>query len=222
MLNSCRCRAWTISSRRGRRPWPRLSRSRRRPMAMAPTILSFKVPCRTRGFCWRISFRDGRLFLERTQPRQPPPPIEPDRRLRHTLLCAGLVSIELEDANADPDHSGFCGARALRLQRQSVDQSLGTGEPLRGRSQLQSLQSLQLRAKQRRHRPLRAGSATAGRGGEAFVGRHRSVWIFLGPPHFAAETLFMRVGIPWISLDSLDRIETYQWVALDFPRQIFS
>jgi hypothetical protein len=22
----------------------------------------------------------------------------------------------------------------------------------------------------------------------------------------------MRVGFPWISLDSLDRIETYQWV----------
>ena len=33
--------------------------------------------------------------------------------------------VELEDANADPDHSGFCGARALRLQRQSGDQSLG-------------------------------------------------------------------------------------------------
>jgi hypothetical protein len=36
------------------------------PMAMAPTIFSFKVPCRTRGFCWRISFRDARLFHERT------------------------------------------------------------------------------------------------------------------------------------------------------------
>src|ERR1700728_409484 len=72
------------------------------------------------------------------------------------LLCAGLVSIELEDANADPDPSSFCGARALRLQRQSGDQSLGTGEPLRERSQLQSLQSLQLRAEQRRHRPLKA------------------------------------------------------------------
>jgi hypothetical protein len=154
--------------------------------------------------------------------RQPAPPscaIEPDRRLRQTLLCAGLVSIELEDANADPDHSGFCGARAL--QRQSGDQSLRTGEPLRERSQLQSLQSLQLRAEQRRDRPLRAGSATAGRGGEAFVGRHRSVWVFLGRPHSVRKPLFMRVGFPWISLDSLVRIETYQWVARDFPRKFF-
>ena len=108
--------------------------------------------------------------------------------------------MELEDANADPDHSGFCGARALRLQRQSGDQSLRTGEPLRERSHLQSLQSLQLRAEQRRDRPLSAGSATAGRGGEAFVGRHRSVWVFLGPPHFGAET---SVYEGWISLDFL-------------------
>ena len=50
-----------------------------------------------------------------------------------------------------------CGARARRLQRQSGDQSLRTGEPLRERSQLQSLQSLELRAEQRRDRPLKAG-----------------------------------------------------------------
>jgi hypothetical protein len=73
-------------------------------------------------------------------------------------LAGAPASIELEDANADPDPSGFCGA--LRLQRQSGDQSLRTSEPLRERSQLQSLQSLQLRAEQRRHRPLRAGGAT--------------------------------------------------------------
>ena len=79
-------------------------------------------------------------------------------------MCAGLVSIELEDANADPDHSGFCGARALRLQRQSGDQSPRTGEPLRERSQLQSVQSLELRAEQRRDRPLRAGNATKAEG----------------------------------------------------------
>src|SRR5579863_2515059 len=30
-----------------------------------------------------------------------------------------FVSIELEDANADPHHPGSCGARAHRLQRQS-------------------------------------------------------------------------------------------------------
>jgi hypothetical protein len=76
----------------------------------------------------------------------------------------------------------------------------GAGGPLRERSQLQSLQSLQLRAEQRRDRPLRAGSATAGRGGEAFVGRHRSVWVFLGPPHLAAKT---PVYEGWNSLDFL-------------------
>jgi hypothetical protein len=36
------------------------------------------------------------------------------------------------------------------------------------------------------------------------------------------ETLFMRVGFPWISLDSLVRIETYQWVARDFCAEGFS
>jgi hypothetical protein len=72
-----------------------------------------------------------------------------------TLACAP-ASIELEDANADPDRSHFCGARARRLQRQSGDQSLRTGEPLRERSHLQSLQSLELRAEQRRDRPLKS------------------------------------------------------------------
>src|ERR1700722_8477800 len=44
-----------------------------------------------------------------------------DRQAHLALLCAGLVSMELEDANADPDPSGFSGAHALRLQRQSGD-----------------------------------------------------------------------------------------------------
>jgi hypothetical protein len=81
--------------------------------------------------------------------------------------------VALEDANADPDHSDGFGARALRLQRQSGDQSLRTGEPLRERSQLQSLQSLQLRAEQRRDRPLRVGRATnagCGRNGYGQMG----------------------------------------------------
>ena len=82
----------------------------------------------------------------------------------------------------------------------SADQSLRTGEPLRERPQLQSLQSLQLRAEQRRDRPLRAGRATAGRGGEAVVGRHRSVWVFLEPLHLAAKT---PVYVGWNSLDFL-------------------
>jgi hypothetical protein len=51
-------------------------------------------------------------------------------------LAGAPVSVELGDANADPVPSGFCGA--LRLQRQSRDQSLRTGGPLRERPQLQS------------------------------------------------------------------------------------
>ena len=232
MLNSCRCRAWTIASRRGRRPWPRLSRSRRRrPTAIAPTIFSFKVACRTRGFCWRISFRDRGYFMKGPQPRQPGAPscaMEPDRRLRQALLCAGLVSIELEDANADPNHSGGCGAGARRLQRQSGGQSLvaaalpGLRRPLRG---LQSLRSHQLRTEQHRARwrPLRAGSATAGWGGEALSRRHDvdPFGFSWGLPIWLRKPRFMTVGFPWISLDSLVRIETYQWVTRDFPRKIF-
>ena len=42
-----------------------------------------------------------------------------------------------------------------------------------------------------------------------------------GLPISARKPLFMGVGIPWISLDSLVRIETYQWVARDFPRKFF-
>jgi hypothetical protein len=49
------------------------------------------------------------------------------------VFGAGLVSIEREDANADPDHPGGCGARALRLQRQSGGQSLvAEGGKLKG------------------------------------------------------------------------------------------
>jgi hypothetical protein len=95
--------------------------------------------------------------------------IEPDRRPGHALWCAGLDSIELDDANADPNHSGFCGVRARRLQRQSAGQPFvaaalpGLRRPLHG---LQSLQSHQLRTKQHRDRrgPLRASSATKAEG----------------------------------------------------------
>jgi len=38
------------------------------------------------------------------------------------------------------------------------------------------------------------------------------VWVFLARSRFAAKTPIMRVGFPWISLDSLVRIYTYQWV----------
>jgi hypothetical protein len=39
-----------------------------------------------------------------------------------------------------------------------------------------------------------------------------SVWIFLDRRNFAPESPKTRVGFPWISLDSLVRIETFQWV----------
>jgi hypothetical protein len=40
----------------------------------------------------------------------------------------------------------------------------------------------------------------------------RSVWIFLAPGCFALKARPTWVGLSWISLDSLVRIETYQWV----------
>ena len=69
--------------------------------------------------------------------------------------------IELEDANADPDDPGGCGARALRLQRQSGGQSL-VALPRRGCRGLQSLRSHQLRTEpnwDRRRRPLKSWPA---------------------------------------------------------------
>src|SRR5271163_2565264 len=101
----------------------------------------------------------------RVSPTPPSRAIEPDRGARH-LSYAGLVAIELEHANANPDHSGGCGARARRLQRQSGGQSLvaeglpGVRRPIRGH---QSLRSHQLRAEPNRAwrwRPLSAGRAT--------------------------------------------------------------
>ena len=45
---------------------------------------------------------------------------------------------------------------------------------------------------------------------------------FLGPSPFRCEhPRFMRVGFPWISLDFLVRIETYQWVTRDFRENNF-
>jgi hypothetical protein len=40
----------------------------------------------------------------------------------------------------------------------------------------------------------------------------RSGWVFVARGRFAVKTPPMRVGFPWISLDSLVRIETFQWV----------
>jgi hypothetical protein len=38
------------------------------------------------------------------------------------------------------------------------------------------------------------------------------ILVFLERRRFAAKPPIMRVGFPWISLDSLVRIETFQWV----------
>jgi hypothetical protein len=58
-----------------------------------------------------------------------------------------------------------------------------------------------------------ASSTTAGRGGEALVGRHRSVWVFLGRPHLGAET---PVYEGWISLDFLG----FPWILSSESRLI--
>jgi Multicopper oxidase len=47
------------------------------------------------------------------------------------------------------------------------------------------------------------------------------VWVFLAVAVSLQKTPIMRVGFSWISLDSLVRIQTYQWVTKDFPRKIF-
>jgi hypothetical protein len=50
----------------------------------------------------------------------------------------------------------------------------------------------------------------------ATLGPVDPVWVFLGSGRSAAKTLVLRVGKAWISLDSLVRIEPFQWVMLDF------
>src|SRR5271154_6885330 len=50
----------------------------------------------------------------------------------------------------------------------------------------------------------------------------RSVWAFLAPGRFAAKAPLMRVGLSWISLDSLVRIETFQWVTWLEAGKLFS
>jgi hypothetical protein len=49
----------------------------------------------------------------------------------------------------------------------------------------------------------------------------RSVWIFLARAVSLRKPRFKGVGLPWISLDSLVRIETYQWVTRDFVNKFF-
>jgi hypothetical protein len=49
----------------------------------------------------------------------------------------------------------------------------------------------------------------------------RPVWVFSGSRRFAAKTPEYELGFPWISLESLVRIETYQWVTRDFQKKNF-
>jgi hypothetical protein len=55
---------------------------------------------------------------------------------------------------------------------------------------------------------------SAAAGGDVQSGQPGLGFLGLGP--FSRETLVLRVGKAWISLDSLVRIERYQWVTLDF------
>jgi hypothetical protein len=48
------------------------------------------------------------------------------------------------------------------------------------------------------------------------------IWIVLAWGRFAAKTLIYRYWIFLISLDSLVRIQTYQWVTRDFREKNFS
>ena len=56
-------------------------------------------------------------------------------------------------------------------------------------------------------------------GARGFV---RPVWVFLKRPVSRLNPLFQAIGFPWICLDSLVRIVTYQWVTRDFRSLKFS
>jgi len=49
-----------------------------------------------------------------------------------------------------------------------------------------------------------------------------SIWVFSARGRFAAKCPTGRIRFSWISLDSLVRIETFQWVARVFRRRTFS
>src|ERR1700722_14300262 len=50
----------------------------------------------------------------------------------------------------------------------------------------------------------------------------RSIWVFLDHRGFAPHGPKTRLGFPWISLDSLVRIENFKWVTPDFWREKIS
>jgi hypothetical protein len=63
------------------------------------------------------------------------------------------------------------------------------------------------------------GVCLIGRAGRPLA---RSIWVFLDHRGFAPDGPKTRVGFTWISLDSLVRIETFQWVTPDFWRKKIS
>ena len=69
-----------------------------------------------------------------------------------------------------------------------------------------------------------AEAPSLGTGSDRRPSRQRggSVWNFLARGCFAVKIPEKGVGFPWISLDSLVRIETYQWVTRDKRCKIFS
>ena len=79
MLNSCRCRAWSISSRRGRRRWPRLSRK-------PPTVHGDGADDLQRQSCAPDAgfFAGGSRFAARGTFMKGPQPRQPDL----AILCA--------------------------------------------------------------------------------------------------------------------------------------
>jgi hypothetical protein len=50
----------------------------------------------------------------------------------------------------------------------------------------------------------------------------RSVWVFLAPGRFGSEGPPHEVGLSWICLDSLVRIETFQWITRLEAGKLFS
>src|SRR5579863_3514126 len=68
--------------------------------------------------------------------------------------------------------------------------------------------------------PRRVGGIAAGAEG-GLRSSSAAIWVSWAAALSARNALFRPIGFPWISLDSLVRIETYQWVMLDSPNRQF-
>jgi hypothetical protein len=66
------------------------------------------------------------------------------------------------------------------------------------------------------------GENLDGIGGGPRPGSGRSVWVFSARGRFAPKAPLLSVGFPWISLNSLVRIETFPWVTWHEARKPFS